>query len=149
MNTLQVVAKSVYARAKQLKDNGQMPIVLGVDGLIALVWDRFQRHAQKKEELELLDAAALALLVYHASQAPELESLTQETWDDEPLQPEPEEEGSTLAVCPHCGESDKPCTIIPHAVLPICDDCVESFESPEAYQDWAEDYLASSDDTTQ
>ena len=148
MNTLQVVAKSVHKRAKKLRDNGQMPIVLGVDGLIALVWDRFQRHVQGKEELELLDAAALALLVYHASQAPELESLAQETWDDPLPPPEEEEASSTLAICPHCGESDKTCTIIPDALLPICDECVESFESPEAYQEWAESF-SSGDDATQ
>lgn len=143
MNTLQVVAKDIYKRAKRMKDSGEMPLVLGVDGLVALVWDRFQRYMKKKEGLELLDTAALALLVYHASQAPELANLADMTWDDDQEEDPPTQEVSehTIPLCPHCEEVDKVCTIIPDATLPICDDCVESFDSPESYQKWAQEYL--------
>lgn len=148
MNTLQIVAKDIYKRAKKLQARGQMPLILGIDGLIALTWDKFQRHMNKKEELELLDAAALALLVYHAAQAPELNELAKQTWEEEDpnVEDDPPEDITTLPLCPRCGIEDNECTIIPRAEVPICDPCVDDLGDPEAYQEWLDQFQAESSD---
>lgn len=73
---LKDAAKDVLRRAKQLQEEGRMPLVLGTEGLIALMWDKFQRALdhlrnetsptyREEASMELLTMVAEGLVIYY------------------------------------------------------------------------------------
>jgi uncharacterized protein (DUF2126 family) len=86
---LKDAAKDVLRRAKQLQSEGRMPLVLGTEGLVALMWDKFQRSLDNlrntasptnREEAaqELLTMVAEGLLVYYTHTKPAYEAMAEQ-----------------------------------------------------------------------
>jgi len=110
---LKDAAKDILRRAKQLQSEGRMPLVLGTEGLVALMWDKFQRSLDSlrdttsptnREEAaqELLTMVAEGLLVYYTHTKPAYEAMAEvreqeeeellQSWESSDEEEEQEEE---------------------------------------------------------
>jgi hypothetical protein len=103
---LKEAAKDVLRRARDMQAHGSLPLVLGTQGLIALMWDKFQRTLRElptnreKAIDELQTMVAEGFLVYfslteeHYKAWAEMEEQEQQTlleaWTDDE---EEEEQG--------------------------------------------------------
>lgn len=105
---LKEAAKDVLRRARNLQEQGKLPLVLGTQGLIALMWDKMQRALvelptnREKALQELADMVAEGMLIYYSLAEPdykmwaenmeEEEQALLEVWSNEE-QEEEEEDG--------------------------------------------------------
>jgi len=138
-NKLKEAAKLIYKDAQRKVESGEAPIVLNIDGLMALIWQKMRNHIKSRASYELLDAASDALLILaKATRMEEASHFSPMIMDDTVSEEDGEddqEEGGFTIDCPKCGE-EKPCTLIPEAIIPLCDDCIQSFgdgEDPAAH----------------
>ena len=143
---VQMAAVAAAKEAQEKVETGRVPIVLSAEALIALLWDKFQRHI-RGEPLALLDAASACLLVLAKGmqeprpitihQRAEAQELDLEVVD------ESEEQGEKI-LCPKCGRDNVKCTKLILAQFPICDQCIAELEREygdeekaiKAYEEW-------------
>ena len=146
-----MAAVAAAKEAQEKVETGRVPIVLSAEALIALLWDKFQRHI-RGEPLALLDAASDCLLVLaKGMQEPTRMSSPNDkhpTYLEKDLEvvDESEEQGEEI-LCPKCGKDDMRCTKLILAPVPICDQCIAELEHEhgneekaiKAYEVWLKD----------
>ena len=97
MNKLLLVAKTAYERAKQKISAGESPKFLGIDGLVAVMYERIVQYGNTKDQDLILDLAADALLALDIVM-PDMGGInfqkTPEEYDPEQDEPQQEEENS-------------------------------------------------------
>lgn len=79
----ELVPEYVYARCVERRSKGEVPTMLGLPGILALMYDKIRRYNHYTEKDEIMDLASDALFAVELAYHQEIEALAKATEEHE------------------------------------------------------------------